>query len=87
MGYPNSVSEVHVGAINTTLNAPTGKSFFKFTVTGAGTYGVTSPNFYVNGTQDSDGYDLLLKEGQTIEGEYTSIVVPNTAGCAVIAYT
>jgi hypothetical protein len=87
MGYPNSVSEVHVGAINTTLNAPTGKSFFKFTVTGAGNNGVTSPNFYVNGTQDSDGYDLLLKEGQTIEGEYTSIVVPNTAGCAVIAYT
>ncbi len=86
MGYPNSVSEVHVGAQNTTLNAPTGKSFFKFTVTGGGSYTVTSPNFYVNGTQDSDGYALLLKDGQTIEGEYTSIVVPDNSGCGVIAY-
>tara|TARA_B110000858_G_scaffold12271_1_gene12522 strand:+ start:919 stop:1182 length:264 start_codon:yes stop_codon:yes gene_type:complete len=86
MGYPGSINEVHYGAINTTLTAPTGKSFKKFIVSVAGTYGVTSPMLYVNGTLDNNGYNMVLVAGQEVEGEFTAIGVPNTTGANVVAY-
>ena len=84
MGYPGSISEVHYGAASTTLTAPSGKSFKKFVVSADGTYTVTSPILYVNGTLDNDGYDMVLVAGQELNGEFTSIAIP--ASCNVVAY-